>query len=79
MFYSDADTTSMEGLIADVMEHEVSIDIDDFMDMLREEYGMEYKDNHVVIEIAAERENDLYYNSIMHKLYRDYDAYFQEV
>ena len=79
LFYSGADTISMEGFIADVMEHEVSIDIDDFMDMLREEYGMEYKDNHVVIEIAAERENDLYYNSIMHKLYRDYDAYFQEV
>ncbi|MDU6114988.1 MAG: DNA-directed RNA polymerase subunit alpha C-terminal domain-containing protein [Paeniclostridium sordellii] len=66
--------------LADLVEHIVSnhrkIDIYDLVDYIKYEYGIKVE-RQKIQQIAKER--DLYYDSIMEKVYIDYDEYFEEV
>lgn len=79
LFYQGKSTISFAGFIEDFMESEISISTEDILHVLKERYGIYYKDSHVIIEMVKSEDNDLYYNRIMSRIYRDYDVYFQEV
>ena len=79
MFYHGKATISFAGFIEDFMESEITINTEDILHVLRERYGLCYKDTHAIIEVIKSEKNDLYYNRIMSRIYRDYDVYFQEV
>lgn len=79
LFYQGKSTISFAGFIEDFMESEISISTEDILHVLMERYGIYYKDPHVIIEMVKSEDNDLYYNRIMSRIYRDYDVYFQEV
>lgn len=66
--------------LSDLVEHLVSkyrsIDIYDLIDYIKDEYGLSV--DKFKIQCIA-KDIDLYYDSIMEKVYIDYDEYFQEV
>ena len=66
--------------LADLVEHIVcdyrKMDIYDLVDYTKKEYGIKIE-RHKIQQIARDR--DLYYDSIMEKVYIDYDEYFEEV
>lgn len=79
LFYHGKTTISFAGFIEDFMESEITISTEDILHVFRERYGLCYKDTHAIIEVTKSEKNDLYYNRIMSRIYRDYDVYFQEV
>lgn len=79
LFYQGKSTISFAGFIEDFMESEIAIGTEDILQVLNERYGIYYKNIHAIIEVVKSEDNDLYYNRIMSRIYRDYDVYFQEV
>ena len=72
-------SAKLVGLLEDILEREESIDIDELRELLDEEYGIRLHDNHLLRDAADDEGTDLFYQDIMHKMYRDYDTYYQEV
>ena len=72
-------SAKLVGLLEDILEREESIDIDELRERLDEEYGIRLHDNHLLRDAADDEGTDLFYQDIMHKMYRDYDTYYQEV
>lgn len=67
---------TMNDLIEQIVTNYRSIDIYDLIDYIKDKYGIK-TDKIKIIQIA--REKDLYYDTIMEKVYIDYDEYFEEV
>lgn len=79
IFYHGCDSISFEGFLEDFLEKIHSIEKDEILTVLKEIYGLCYKDVYKIIEVVNKNSNDMYYNDIMSRIYRDYDVYFQEV
>ena len=79
LFYQGKGKISLAGFIEDFMEYEISISTEDILQVLNERYGIRYSNTYAILEVVKSDNNDLYYNRIMSRIYRDYDVYFQEV
>ena len=77
--FHHGETSNLEELLEDILQDEESMDIDELVELLSEIYGIRLQGNYRIQEIARNPSNDLFYQDIMHKIYRDYDAYYQEV
>nr|WP_317333473.1 DNA-directed RNA polymerase subunit alpha C-terminal domain-containing protein [uncultured Romboutsia sp.] len=67
---------TINDLVEQIVTKYRSIDIYDFIDYMIDKYGIKI-DKAKLMQIA--REKDLYYDTIMEKIYIDYDEYFEEV
>lgn len=67
---------TVHDFLVDRITKELSIDIDDFLDDLAEVYGITF-DKHEIVEKT--KGSEVYYDSIMGKLYADYATYFEEI
>lgn len=76
--FHHGETSNLEELLEDILQDEESMDIDELVELLSEIYGIRLQGNYRIQEIARNPSNDLFYQDIMHKIYRDYDAYYQE-
>lgn len=62
--------------LVDRVTKEISIDVDDFVAMLQDVYGISFDRSEVLQHVKG---SDVYYDAIMGKLYADYATYFEEV
>ena len=67
---------TVHDFLVDRITKERSIDADDFVDDLAEIYGITF-DKHEIVEKT--KGSEVYYDSIMGKLYADYATYFEEI
>ena len=67
---------NVHDFLVDRVIKEESVDVDDFVTMLQEVYGISL-DRHDILQHV--KGSDVYYDSIMGKLYADYATYFEEV
>jgi len=67
---------TVHDFLVDRVTKEESIDVDDFVAMLQEEYGIVFERQDVLTHVKG---SDVYYDAIMGKLYADYATYFEEV
>lgn len=76
LFATQSDQVGLSGLVEFIVFDLKSIDIYDLQTLLLEKYGLKVKKWKVIYE---SRNADLYYDSIMEKIYISYDEYFEEV
>ena len=67
---------NVHDFLVDRVIKEEAIDVDDFVAMLQEVYGISLDRHDVLHQVKG---SDVYYDSIMGKLYADYSTYFEEV
>jgi hypothetical protein len=67
---------TVHDFLVDRVTKEESIDVDDFVAMLQEQYGIIFERQDVLTHVKG---SDVYYDAIMGKLYADYATYFEEV
>ncbi|SFT67472.1 hypothetical protein SAMN02910356_01596 [Selenomonas sp. GACV-9] len=67
------------GALEYLLEREGSVDLDDLMDMLRMDYGICLPNTFHVLDNIRRGDNELYYNDIRRRVYRDYETYYAEV
>ena len=67
---------TVHDFLVDRVTKEESIDVDDFVAMLQEEYGIVFERQDILTHVKG---SDVYYDAIMGKLYADYATYFEEV
>lgn len=67
---------TVHDFLVDYITNAGSINVDDFSLELREKFGIEL-DRYAIIEKV--KGSDVYYDSIMEKLYADYSSYFEEI
>ena len=67
---------NVHDFLVDRVTKEVSIDVDDFVAMLQDEYGIIFEKQDILTHVKG---SDVYYDSIMGRLYADYATYFEEV
>ena len=67
---------TVHDFLVDRVTKEESIDVDDFVAMLHEEYGIVFERKDILTHVKG---SDVYYDAIMGKLYADYATYFEEV
>ena len=69
-------TVAINDLIEYIVSKYRSIDIYDLMDYMKDRYGISVEKSKIQ---TMAKDIDLYYDSIMEKVYIDYDEYFEEV
>ena len=67
---------TVHDFLVDYITNAGSVDVDDFSLALRETFGIEL-DRYAIVEKV--KGSDVYYDSIMEKLYADYSLYFEEI
>ena len=67
---------TVHDFLVDRVTKEVSVDVDDFVAMLQDEYGIIFERQDILTHVKG---SDVYYDAIMGKLYADYATYFEEV
>ena len=67
---------SVHDFLVDRVTKEKAIDVDDFVNILLENYGVSLEKSDIISKIKG---SDVYYDSIMGKLYADYMMYFEEI
>lgn len=67
---------TVHDFLVDRVTKEKSIDVDDFVAMLQDEYGIIFERQDILTHVKG---SDVYYDAIMGKLYADYATYFEEV
>ena len=67
---------TVHDFLVDRVTKEESIDVDDFVAILQEEYGIVFERQDVLTHVKG---SDVYYDAVMGKLYADYATYFEEV
>lgn len=76
LFRKGFDVVTLNDLIEHIVSRHRSIDIYDLMEIIYNDYGITVEKNRIPYII---KEKELYYNTIMEKVYIDYDEYFEEV
>ena len=76
VFSSKKERFSRRDFIVWLVQEEESIDIDDFVTLLFERFGV-VQDKGIVKELV--KDTDIYFDSIMNKLYANYDLYYEEI
>lgn len=76
LFRKSKETVTLNDLFEHLVYRFKKIDIYDFIEFIFEEYGI--KVDYYKVQIAV-KESGMYYDSIMEKIYIDYDEYFEEV
>lgn len=76
LMVSGKDMIALSDLVEHVVSKYRSIDIYDLIDYIKDEYGLSIDKFKVQ---CISKDIDLYYDSIMEKVYIDYDEYFEEV
>ena len=69
-------TFTVHDFLVDYITNAGSVNVDDFSLELRERFGIEL-DRYAIVEKV--KGSDVYYDSIMEKLYADYSLYFEEI
>ena len=67
---------TVHDFLVDYITNAGSVNVDDFSLELREKFGIEL-DRYAIVEKV--KGSDVYYDSIMEKLYADYSLYFEEI
>lgn len=67
---------STKGFIANYLQKTGSVDIDELLTTLEDEFNLKFERWKIIEEC---KNSDLYYDQIMEKLYVNYDAYFEEI
>ena len=67
---------TVHDFLVDRITREQSVDIDDFVSDLSDIYGIFFNRSEIIEKIKG---SDVYYDSIMEKLYADYATYFEEI
>lgn len=67
---------STKGFIANYLQKIGSVDIDELLTTLEDEFNLKFERWKIIEEC---KNSDLYYDQIMEKLYVNYDAYFEEI
>lgn len=70
------DSFTVHDFLVDYITNEDSVNVDDFSHELRERFGIELDRYSIVEKVKG---SDVYYDSIMEKLYADYSLYFEEI
>ena len=70
------DKISLANFIEELLQTLISIDIYDFIDWVKEMYGLELNRTRLLEVIKT---TSLHYDSIMEKIYLNYETYYQEV
>ena len=76
VFNTKKERFARRDFVAWLVQEEESIDIDDFVTLLSERFGI-IQDKHQVREQI--KGSDVYFDSIMNKLYANYDLYYDEI
>lgn len=67
---------TVHDFLVDYITNAESVNVDDFSSELREKFGIELDRSTIIEKVKG---SDVYYDSIMEKLYADYSLYFEEV
>ncbi|MBU3131029.1 hypothetical protein KPL40_01075 [Clostridium gasigenes] len=76
MFRKGNNIVSINNLIEQIVSEYRKIDIYDLIEVINKEYGIKIEKYQIS---NAAKEKELYYDTIMEKIYIDYDEYFEEV
>lgn len=76
VFNPKGNSFTIHDFLVDYITNAGSVNVDDFSLELRERFGIEL-DRYSIIEKV--KGSDVYYDSIMEKLYADYSLYFEEI
>ena len=67
---------TVHDFLVDYITNAGSVNVDDFSLELRERFGIELDRSAIIEKVKG---SDVYYDSIMEKLYADYSLYFEEI
>lgn len=76
LFYKGNVQPNLQSFLVDMLHHLESVELDEFLELLEDNYGMKFDKDRVKYAIA---DTGLYYDSIMKTIYRDYDTYYRTI
>lgn len=76
LFSADGKPVSIQDFLVELIEKVRAIDMDDFLEVLKRQYGIICTKGKVLEKI---KDSSVHYDSIMQRLYDDYETYFEEI